>query len=278
MEEKISLYRDAPSPVIVYHNKNERPHVDVPHLHSQYEIYYNIDGAKGFFADKRFYDCTGFDLFAIPQACVHKVIVSRGAVYERCIINIDTKIIDAINAAPHMNRPLSWLTGSPFPKKANLNEQEHEEFMNLIKQYHAQESHELKRYAALIGILAFIGGFFLPGRMASPAGSPPDSIAEKALVLIEDQFQDIKISEIAETLFVNESYFSKLFKEEFGLTPENYLIVRKIAEAKKYLYMGASVKEACFLSGFHNYSNFIRTFKNFEGYSPGNLEKLTDPL
>ncbi|MFR8976128.1 MAG: helix-turn-helix domain-containing protein, partial [Eubacteriales bacterium] len=69
-----------------------------------------------------------------------------------------------------------------------------------------------------------------------------------------------------------------LFKEEFGLTPENYLIVRKIAEAKKYLYMGASVKEACFLSGFHNYSNFIRTFKNFEGYSPGNLEKLTDPL
>ena len=51
MEEKISLYRDAPSPVIVYHNKNERPHVDVPHLHSQYEIYYNIDGAKGFFAD-----------------------------------------------------------------------------------------------------------------------------------------------------------------------------------------------------------------------------------
>ena len=99
-----------------------------------------------------------------------------------------------------------------------------------------------------------------------------------AFRLIEDQFQDIKISEIAETLFVNESYFSKLFKEEFGLTPENYLIVRKIAEAKKYLEMGASVKEACFLSGFHNYSNFIRTFKNFEGYSPGNLEKLTDPL
>ena len=55
-------------------------------------------------------------------------------------------------------------------------------------------------------------------------------------------------------------------------------IDRKIAEAKKYLYLGISVKEACFLSGFSDYSNFIRTFKNVEGCSPGKFDSLSKPL
>ncbi len=277
MDKKLSIYRDSLSPVIIYHNKNERPYVDIPHLHSQYEIYYNIDGAKGFFADKKFFICTGYDLFLIPQTCVHKVIVSPGAVYERCILNIDTKIIDAINATPHLNRPLSWLVGYPFPQKVNLDTDAHTQFLNLIDGYN-QLKNPLKQYAALIEILSFIGGFFSPARPLPAKDAPPQSIAEKALVLMEEYFKDMKVSDLAEKLFVNEGYLSKLFKDAFGITPANYLIVRKIAEAKKYLYMGASVKEACFLSGFGNYSNFIRTFKKFEGCSPGNLEKLTDPL
>ncbi len=54
-------------------------------------------------------------------------------------------------------------------------------------------------------------------------------------------FRDIKISEISEKLYVNSSYLSVIFKEEYGITLEQYLIIRKIAEAKKYLYMGVPV-------------------------------------
>ena len=101
---------------------------------------------------------------------------------------------------------------------------------------------------------------------------------EKALLLIEENFQHIKISEISKKLFISEGYFAKLFKSKCGITPANYLLLRKIAEAKKYLYMGISVKEACFMSGFSDYSNFIRTFKNIEGCSPGNFEQLSKPF
>jgi len=53
MKETLSLYREREAPVIVFHNKNRLPHVNTPHLHSQYEFYYNIDGAGGMFADKK---------------------------------------------------------------------------------------------------------------------------------------------------------------------------------------------------------------------------------
>ena len=33
-----------------------------------------------------------------------------------------------------------------------------------------------------------------------------------------------------------------------------------------------SVKEACFLSGFKDYANFLRTFKKYEGYTPGEFD------
>ena len=104
------------------------------------------------------------------------------------------------------------------------------------------------------------------------------SYTDLAIREIEKSFKDATVSGIASTLYINEDYITRLFKEETGLTLKNYITARKIAEAKKHLFLGESVKNACFLSGFKNYSNFIRTFKKYEGYPPGKLDNLTKPL
>ena len=280
MEQQISLYRELEEPAIVFHNRNILPHVNMPHLHSQYEFYYNIEGGEGLFTDKKFYECTGRDLFLIPKTCVHKVLVPKDTYYERCIINIDSKLVDAINAMPNLHRPLLWLEGigEPGPKKVNLNDKEHQEFVKMVEDYNAPEQSELKRYARLLEILSFLGELFPLGKECKGQIKQAASIPEQALMVIEEGFKEIRISDISERLYVNSSYLSTLFKEEYGITLEHYLIIRKIAEAKKYLYMGVPVNKVCELAGFNDYSNFIRTFKKFEGYSPSNLEKLTAPL
>ena len=280
MEKQVSLCRELDEQVIVFHNRNVLPHVNVPHLHSQYEFYYNIEGANGLFADKKFYECTGHDLFVIPKTCVHKVMVNKNVDYERCIINIDSKVVDAINAAPNLHRPLLWLEGAlaPSPRKVNLEDEKHREFLEMVEKYNLPGQSELKRYATLLELLAFLGEQFPVGKDCQGQIKKPSSIPEQALIVIEENFKEIKIAEISERLYVNSSYLSALFKEEYGITLEHYLIIRKIAEAKKYLYMGVPVNEVCGLCGFRDYSNFIRTFKKFEGYSPGNLERLSAPF
>ncbi len=280
MNETLSLYREREEAVIVFHNKNILPHVNMPHLHSQYEFYYNIDGARGMFADKKFYECAGRDLFLIPRLCVHKVMVDKNVNYERCIVNIDAKVIKAINEAPDLHTPLSWLeeADQSGPRMVRLDEKEHRKFLTLIEQYHSADNHELIRHARLIELLVFLGEYFAPGKDWEGRIKNPGSIPEQALLLVEENFREIRIADIAEKLYVNSSYLSVIFKEEYGITLEQYLIMRKIAEAKKYLYMGVPVNEVCQLCGFHNESNFSRTFKKYEGYSPRNLEKLTSPL
>ena len=280
MNQQVSLYRDLEELAVVFYNKNILPHVNVPHLHSQYEFYYNIKGGDGMFADKKFYECTGHDLFLIPKTCVHKVLVPKDTYYERCIINIDSRLVDAINVTPSLNRPLLWLEGlgEPETKKVNLNSEQHEKFMAMVEAYSALKEHELLQYAKLLEILAFLGEQFPIGKECKGEIRQAVSIPEQALAVIEEDFINIRISDISEKLYVNSSYLSTLFKEEYGITLEQYLIIRKIAEAKKYLYMGVSVNKACELSGFHDYSNFIRTFKKFEGCSPSNLRGLNAPL
>lgn len=277
MAKSMSMYRESSPTAIVYHNKNELPSINIPHLHSQYEIYYNIVGADGFFFDKKYYSCLGNDLFVVPKVCVHKALINTNMSYERCIISIDSKIISAINSMPHMKGTLDWIAyvGESLTGKVNLNEKEHASFMNGIYQYN-NTTDELKKLSILLELLSLVSYKF-KNTPPVPVCTPNSTIG-KALLLIEENFRDIKISEIAKKLYVSNSYFSRLFTEQCGVTPINYLLLRKIAEAKKYLYLGISVKEACLLSGFSDYSNFIRTFKNIEGCSPGSFEFLSKPL
>lgn len=277
MAKNISMYREASETAIVYHNKNELPGINIPHLHSQYEIYYNISGADGFFFDKKYYSCDGNDLFIVPKVCVHKALIKPNTIYERCIISIAPQIISAINEMPGLKNSLSWLdqVGELITGKVNLNPKEHMSFMNLAYKYNNCED-SLKKLAILLEIISFIS---LKFKSTAPIRvSAPNSTLGMALLIIEENFRDIKVSDISKKLFISNSHFSKMFTEQCGVTPIRYILLRKVAEAKKFLYMGMSVKEACFLSGFSDYSNFVRTFKNIEGCSPGKFEHLSEPL
>lgn len=277
MEKDISLYKEIEEPVVVFHKPVAEPHRNIPHLHSQYEFCYNIQGADGMFVDKKLYKCEGHDLFLIPQTCVHRILVPKGAQYERCIINLDASFVDAINAVPGIEGALTWLGKycSGAPLRVRLNDADHQSFVELVDAYLSSDRNQVSRLSVLIQILVFLEKQFRFAREGEVRQA--ESLAEQALVIIEESFRHIKVSQLSKELYVNSGYLSDLFKEAYGITPGQYLLLRKVAEAKKHLYLGRSGSEACALSGFGNYTNFIRTFKKIEGYPPGSLEKL-DPL
>lgn len=277
MEANISMYRDLSETAIVYHNKNGLPSINIPHLHSQYEIYYNISGADGFFFNKKYYSCVGNDLFVVPRACVHKALIGTNTFYERCVISIDSKTINSINNIPPVMGALDWLedVGEAVAGKAVLNERQHGIFMNMVYKYN-NAADELHKLSVLVEMLSIVSRLF---KNAAPVSADvPKEEYGRALLIIEEDFRDIKISDIAKRLYLSSSAFNNLFTERSGITPKEYLLLRKIAEAKKHLHMGASVKEASNLSGFSDCSNFIRAFKKYEGCSPGKLEFLSQPI
>ena len=63
-------------------------------------------------------------------------------------------------------------------------------------------------------------------------------------------------------------YLSKLFKEKTGHTLQYHILTIRLAEAKRYLLLGFTVKEVAALCGFKDVANFSKLFKREFGMNP----------
>jgi AraC-like DNA-binding protein len=92
--------------------------------------------------------------------------------------------------------------------------------------------------------------------------------------LISDYMQDnfhqpLELSQLAETLQLSSSRVSRLFQEVLGRGFKDYLLLLRLAEARRLLVRtDMPVTEVCFASGFQSVSSFYRLFAKAEGVSP----------
>lgn len=98
------------------------------------------------------------------------------------------------------------------------------------------------------------------------------SHTDRVMVIIEKNFKNLNVSQIAEKAHCDSDYLNRFFKSKLGITLKHYLVLRKLAEAQKLLSQGKSVKETCRLAGYNDYSNFLRIFKKHLGYTPWEFE------
>ena len=88
---------------------------------------------------------------------------------------------------------------------------------------------------------------------------------------LQAHFNDAKLSiaEIAKQSFMSEVHFRRLFKEEYGLSPQKYIVNLRIQNAVGLISSGYySLKEIAFMSGYTDYKYFTTEFKRALGVSP----------
>lgn len=87
--------------------------------------------------------------------------------------------------------------------------------------------------------------------------------------IYEHLHESITIVQIANTLSINETYLSKLFKKETGTTINHYISQKKIEVAKNMLlYSEYSYLEITNFLAFTSQSYFIHIFKKYTGMTP----------
>ena len=80
---------------------------------------------------------------------------------------------------------------------------------------------------------------------------------------------DLTIAQIAERSFVSEVYFRKLFRAEYGTSPQKYIIRLRLQYAKELISAGYySLKEIADLSGYADYKYFSSEFRKYVGVPP----------
>lgn len=98
---------------------------------------------------------------------------------------------------------------------------------------------------------------------------------KKIISYIEANFNHkISVSDLAKELNMSEDNFYKFFKASTSKTPIEYINSYRIRIAEGLLLeKSLSIAEISLAVGFDNISYFIKTFKKYRNYSPGQLRK-----
>jgi len=80
--------------------------------------------------------------------------------------------------------------------------------------------------------------------------------------------KEISLQEIADTVYMNTSYLSRLFKEVAGMGFTEYVLHQKTEAAILMMQNGKSLTEISEKLGYLNLSSFTRMFKKVRGMSP----------
>lgn len=92
--------------------------------------------------------------------------------------------------------------------------------------------------------------------------------------LDEHYTKKIVLDDLEERFFINKFYLSKIFKETYGTTINNYLISKRITRAKQLLrFTDLTVDEIGAAVGMADANYFSRMFRKVEGSSPREYRK-----
>ncbi len=101
------------------------------------------------------------------------------------------------------------------------------------------------------------------------SGKTKDLRLKKAVQSLSDQFaENISMETLANEAGLSVRNFNRLFLVDFGLTPKQVLILRRVNEAKKLLLQRKSVTDVALEVGYSSLSQFIVTFRKVTGQLP----------
>lgn len=156
--------------------------------------------------------------------------------------------------------------GAHFSGEPALQAKEHvTEIMKLLKadkgDGHLKSLHIHSIFTHLIGDFGDLGG---------------NEVMQQAVDYLDAHFrEELKVDELAKLFNYSQYHFSRIFKAEIGSSPHQYLLRRRILEAKRMLTNTRSTVEAIAVDcGFNSLSHFIRAFRKITGHTPNEFRKI----
>ncbi len=258
MEEKI-----AEKEMIYRYNVSKNLPCDAYslHIHDNYELIYFLDGDASHVIEDRKYKLRKGDLVLIRPLSYHFIQIEGQARYERYNIQFDPKAhgVEGVDLIPDTLEVINLEGNSAAEdifRKCEIYSQScsKDVFFKLLPHLLSELFYNLHTFSGSINTNE--------GARISPI------ISEFLQYINKNLGSPMSIREVAERLFVSESYLFRLFKKELHQTPQKYIREKRIMMARKMLSEGGHPTSVCARCGFSDYTTFYRNYVAFFGYPP----------
>lgn len=237
------------------------------HTHNAYELIYFLSGDATHVIEDKKYKLKKGDIVLIRPFKYHFIQIDKPSRYERYDILFDPQknMIESVKLIPENVEVIS-IDGNTIAedifKKCDVYSQncDRETFEKIL-------SHLLSEL--FYNVSLFPQAFSETRATFSP-------LISEALKYINDNIGTItKIDEVANHLFVSESYLFRLFQKELHQTPKKYIMEKRLLLAHKLINDGEKSTNAFRLCGFSDYATFYRNYTAFFNHSPNRTKTDT---
>lgn len=243
---------------LVYHT----PISDQPSFfedaHNEYEILFFLRGDATYIIEDKHYKLRRHDLVIIRPSKYHYIQIDGDTDYERYNLLIPNALIgDLLHQLPS--------------ELEVINCDENEQICHLFSKMDAYISFgEDAFFDILHGAIREL--FYILLHTRDDTTSPTahvSPIVQQSLIYINEHLYTIEdIEEISSALFVTETYFFRIFKEQMHISPKKYITSKRLLAAQKQIAAGKRPTEVYLKCGFHTYTAFYKRYLDFFGHSP----------
>ena len=255
----------------------------IPHFHEYIELLYGIRDDAEVLVGDRWYPMHPGDLVVINARQVHEVITrSRPARY--LVVKFLPEVLYAQGqslAGLRYLLPL-WqkeMRFSPVMAADELARSGIDVFLQDMVRESADRhmGYELAIQADILKLFTWILRTRCPQPDPHPAELSPDLqlALHRALRLAQEHYADWTVRDAARACGLSYSYFSRSFKQLFGISFCTYLERLRLLEAERLLLTtGSAVGEIALETGFGTASYFTQCFRKRYGVAPGKFRAL----
>jgi YesN/AraC family two-component response regulator len=272
-------YDYMPKDIVATRNVSNVVREGTFHLHNNFEIYLFLQGEANCFVEQSKYHLKKGTLLMFTNQEIHKTSSLSSKTYDRILVNFHPQVVEKFSTE-HTNLLSCFLDRKKGQNKAILLSKKQLDIYvalasKLIDTTNRDEyGNDVLSITYLVQVLIFLNKIYKQDEIL-PEQYPLSEKLQDVLRFVDDNLtEDLSLDRIANHFLINKSYLGRLFKKETGSTIYNFILLKRISLAKLLLTEGRNVSEACLLSGFNDYANFIRTFKQITGYSPTKYNKL----
>lgn len=111
--------------------------------------------------------------------------------------------------------------------------------------------------------------YLMPEQKEKTNDSMREIVHQVAKWIDEHYFEEISLSSLADRYYVDNTYLSKVFRQEMGENLIIYITKKRIEKAKEYMHQSEiNLTEIAFMVGYDDYTYFSRVFRKNVGVSP----------
>jgi AraC-like DNA-binding protein len=248
------------------YEKCEPLHSYGPHIRNHYLFHYVISGRGRLMVDHKNtsteYVIDGGSGFLIEPDCINTYYADQNSPWEYVWVEFDgLRVHEFMEEAG-----LSSKSPIFFPTSPEAGKKVCEEMMHIV-------THHLESSLHQIGHLYLFLDALIEGSSSKKyiqGGKLSKFYSSEALTYIAQNYdKPITVEDLAKICNLNRSYFSKMFKETVGQSPQEFLIQYRMLKAGSLLVTTTlSINEIGTLVGYPNQLHFSRAFKKVYGISP----------